>query len=217
MSELGKVCRASGFALFPAQHHGWPNPLCRLCSHRVVQMVWLWSPFLSCKVGKWWGKFVSAWNDSSPQIPGPQLLHNPQKIPTCALRHCFPSFFLFFVIISSPHLASGALEGCRGADVAPHYLSNVASWRVTGRTRQDGSARLQSQHSRRIRDWGILGKGPIYRFVKDITWLRSIGDQSPPIPHWQPDPQLVNNTRNACVSKHSWNCQEDFQPASSVG
>lgn len=180
-------------------------------------MVWLWLPLLSCKVGKWWGKFVSAWNDSSPRS-----LHNPQKIPTCALHHCFPFFFLHFfffiffffnnLITTSCSSSPGRMQGSRGCP--PYCLSNVESWRVTGRTCQDGSGRTQSQHSRPFRAWGMLGKSPIYRSVKDITWLRSTGDQSPPIPPQQPDTPLVNiYTMLVFQSNHSQNCQEGFKPA----
>lgn len=124
MSELRKVCRARCFALFPAQHRRRPNPLCRLCSHRVVQMVWLLPPFLSCKVGKWWGKFVSAWNDSSPRSLGLScctILKRSQHVP-------YTIVFLFsslLLIISSPHLLFLEPQKDAGEQMSPPPIISV--------------------------------------------------------------------------------------------
>lgn len=134
----------------------------------------------------------------------------PQKIPTRALHH----WAFFFLIISPPPLAPWALEGYRGADaVSLLALSCKANWGVKSRAHQDGSGCLQQQYSRNFSAFDMLEKSQFSRFVEDTSWLRCIGDQSPPIPHqaagwtcaqdWlkavclclvQPDPQLMNHT-----------------------
>lgn len=143
MSELRKVCRASCFALFPAQHRGRPNPLCRLCSHRVVQMVWLRPPFLSCKVGKWWGKFVSAWNDSSPRSPGLScctILKRSQHVPY-TIVFLSSSFFFNNLITTSCSLSPRRMQGSRCGPPIISVVWQAGEW-------QAGHVRTAlSQHS----------------------------------------------------------------------
>lgn len=91
-----KVYRASCFALFSAKHCGWPNPLCRLLLPRscpdglaLTFFPFMWGGELVGKVCFWLKWHI-------PQIPGPQLLHNPQKSPNA----CFtPLLFLFFAFL----------------------------------------------------------------------------------------------------------------------
>lgn len=163
---------------------GGPILSAGLCSHRVVQMVWLRPSFLSCEVGRWWGKFVSRLNDSSPRSLGLScytILRRSQHVSYTIAFFLF--LFFLFEIISPPPLAPWALEGYRGADVAPLLALNCkASWTVKSRERWDGSGWLQQQYNRHFSAFDMLEKGQFSRFVEDNlteTHWRLVSPHSP--------------------------------------
>lgn len=103
------------------------------------------------------------------QIPGPQLLYNPQKIPTRALHHCFSVVWGF--LLNNPITTSCfflALEPWKDArnDVHLLALNRKASWRVKGRAHWGGPCWLQQQYSRNHNAFGMLGRRLVFQFCE---------------------------------------------------
>lgn len=119
------------------------------------------------ELSRWSGSdclsFHLRWGSGGESLCLPEMTHPPDprtsaaaqssKDPNMCRTPLFSFFLPFFfnnLLTTSCSLSPGRMQGSR---CCPLYcLSNVASWRVTSRTCQDGSGRLQSQHSRSFRD-----------------------------------------------------------------